>query len=108
MVFLSKILTFLSLADKDGNISLTNLGVVVCITKIAIAPTLDWQVISALLLTLLSYNSKRYTIAKATQATTQQNDALADLQERINSISATASKIQDLEQKVNGLVFKGK
>lgn len=57
--FFCKTLRFLNLVDRSCNLSITNIAVIVLITKIAMAPTLDWQTAAALLVTLLNYAHKR-------------------------------------------------
>lgn len=54
-----KVLKFLSLLDRGGNLSITNIAVIVCITKIAISPTFTITEVGALMLSLLNYAHKR-------------------------------------------------
>jgi uncharacterized membrane protein YidH (DUF202 family) len=57
---MTKILRALQIFDSSNKLSLTSIGVMVILTKIALAPTLDWATASTLLLALLSYNYKRH------------------------------------------------
>lgn len=57
---MSKVLTFLNLLDSDGNLSITNVAVIVCVTKLAIAPEFSIAEVGALLCSLLNYSHKRY------------------------------------------------
>jgi hypothetical protein len=54
-----RLLKFLSLVDRSGNLSITNIAVIVCITKIAIAPTFTVTEVGALMLSLFNYAHKR-------------------------------------------------
>lgn len=54
-----KFLTTLRLIDFDGNVSLTNIAVIVSIVKLATAPTPDFAAVGALLASLASYQTKR-------------------------------------------------
>ena len=65
---LTRAFTILKLIDDKGELSLTNLGVMTLLTKIATAPTLDWPTASGLMLTLLSYGHKRHVATKAKSA----------------------------------------
>lgn len=56
---LSAILRFFSLVDRDGNLSISNVAVIVIVARIAIAP-FDWATAAALLVSLLNYSHKRY------------------------------------------------
>ncbi len=59
----------LSLVEsRGGNLSLTNLAVMVCIVKIAIAPQISIPEIGALLLSLLNYGHKRFETNKVIKA----------------------------------------
>lgn len=65
---LIKILNFFSLLDEAGNLSITNLAVIVCVTKIATAPEFSMAEMGALIATLLNYIHKRHVIAGAPDA----------------------------------------
>lgn len=79
-------LVSLKLFDPDGTLSLTNIAVMVLIAKIATASAIDWQVVSALLITLVSYGHKRQLNAR-----------------RAADKEASSGIVQDLEQKVQEL-----
>lgn len=53
-----KILKFLSLSDYQGNLSISNIAVIIIITKMAIAP-FDWVTAASLMIALLNYSHKR-------------------------------------------------
>ena len=54
-----RLLKFLNLTDRQGNLSITNIAVIVCITKVAIAPTFTITEVGALMLSLINYAHKR-------------------------------------------------
>jgi len=55
-----KLLSFLNLLDSAGtSLSITNIALIVVITKLGMTATFDWPTASALLLTLLNYAHKR-------------------------------------------------
>ncbi len=54
-----KLLRFFNLIDNDGNLSITNVAVIVCITKMALASQFSGMDVGALLATLLNYAHKR-------------------------------------------------
>lgn len=58
------ILRFLNLLDYEGNLSISNIAVIVLITKIAVSP-LDWPTAAGLMIALLNYHGKRITIKKS-------------------------------------------
>lgn len=55
-----RILKFFNLLDSQDNLSVTNIAVIVCVTKIAIAPQFSITEVGALMVTLLNYAHKRY------------------------------------------------
>jgi len=56
---MKKILKFLNVVDREGNLSITNIAVIVLLTKIAIAPDMDWPTVGALLASMMNYMNKR-------------------------------------------------
>lgn len=55
----------------------------VILTKIAVAPTLDWATASALLLSLLSYNAKKVLLAKEKAQETAANSKIEEVEQKI-------------------------
>lgn len=82
-----RILKVLKIFDKDGTLSLTNLGVGILLYKIGTAAALDWPTASALLLSLLSYNYKRMLNAKADAAVQAEVAKLAQLEDKIQELN---------------------
>jgi aspartate-semialdehyde dehydrogenase len=69
-----KILSFLNLLDANHKLSLTNIALIVILTKIALSP-FDYAGAAILLPVLASYMHKRYTTAKATATEKAQESA---------------------------------
>lgn len=59
-----KVLDFCSLISHDKKLSITNIAVIVLITKMALAPSIDWPTTAALMLSLLNYSHKRVNVTK--------------------------------------------
>ncbi len=89
---LSKILQFFNLTDAQGNLSISNIAVIVLITKIALAPVLDWPTAAALLMSLMNYGHKRMIGAQTSPG---------------EEVEALAGQLQGLEDKVKGLLPHG-
>lgn len=53
------VLKFLNLTDDSGSLSITNVAVIVCVVKIAIAPQFSITEVGALMVSLLNYMHKR-------------------------------------------------
>ncbi len=58
-------LRFLNLLDSDGNLSITNVCVIVCVVKIVVAPQFSVTEVGALMVSLCNYAHKRSTNANA-------------------------------------------
>ena len=83
-----KILRFFNLVDRNCNLSITNIAVIVLITKMAIAP-FDWATAAGLLVTLINYSHKRYANAQAEKAAA---DAVTN--EQVSSVQAIVDQIR--------------
>lgn len=92
------LLRTLKIFDPDNTISLTNVGVMVLLTKIALAPSIDWPTTATLLLSLLSYNFKRHLNRKA-EAQAQADD---------NKLAEVVKQVQDLNQAFNVKTMLGR
>ncbi len=62
---LHRLLSFLNLLDSDGNLSITNIAVIVMVTKIALMTQMTGVDAVALVSTLLNYSHKRIVNANA-------------------------------------------
>lgn len=109
---LQRVLKFLSLTDRSHNLSVTNIAVIVIITKIAIS-AFDWPTAAALMVTLLNYSHKRVETAKVLKAQAEA-DAKAqaeaakpviDLAPVINQVNEVASKLNSVEKVVSQMTL---
>ena len=96
---LNNILNFLNLLDSNGRLSITNIAVLIVLTKIAIAPTASLTEMGALFVTLINYHMKRKTIADA-QVTPEIEDAITP------QIEQMKSKLDDALSQVSSLSLK--
>jgi hypothetical protein len=62
-----RFLTFLNLLDNSGNLSITNVAVIICLVKIAMASQFSGTEVGALVATLLNYSHKRFVNAGAAE-----------------------------------------
>lgn len=56
---MNKVLSFLNLLDDSGNLSITNIAVIVCVVKMATSAQFSGAEVGALMATLLNYIHKR-------------------------------------------------
>jgi len=91
---LLKLLKFCNLTDKDNNLSISNIAVIVVIIKIALAATLDWATAATLLMALLNYGHKRETTIKAIKEA-KKDDALSDLTSSLKNVAAKVEKYEN-------------
>jgi hypothetical protein len=68
---------------------LTNITLAVLIFKIASAPVLDWGVISAMFLALVSYNAKKGFARDRAKKSVEDTDKLVKLEAEVKSLIAT-------------------
>jgi hypothetical protein len=59
-------LTFLNLLDDSGNLSITNIAVIVTVIKMGFSAQFNGAEVGALLATLLNYAHKRFTNSQDT------------------------------------------
>lgn len=75
------------ITDPDNTLSLTNVGVMVLLTKIALAPSIDWPTTATLLLSLLSYNYKKLLRTKEKAAEVEASGQIADIEKKIAELN---------------------
>lgn len=80
---LKTLLKTLKIFDADNSLSLTSVGVMIILFKIATATSLDWATASTLLLALLSYNFKKVLLQKSKQSELTDIGKLADLEAKL-------------------------
>lgn len=95
-----KVLDFFQLSDREGNISLTNLSLIIVITKIAITP-FDWTGAAILLPVIASYMHKRVELNK--MATKEEQD-LTPLLEEIENLKANQEEMNKVATDTQKLV----
>lgn len=88
------ILTFLRLVDAhDGNLSLTNLAVIITLAKLAIAPVTSFVDVGTLFIALASYSYKK-VVNKDVQAQVEtSNDELNSLKSKLDEVESKVSAI---------------
>ena len=86
---MKKVLKFLNLIDQQGRLSITNVAVIILLAKIAIAPSIDWAVISGLLVTMINYSHKRYESNKVIPANVD-SDVLKQTIEEVRKVAEEA------------------
>ena len=59
MRYVYTFLKALQIFDQSNKLSLTSLALMVIIVKLAMAPTLDWSIITVFFISLLNYNAKK-------------------------------------------------
>lgn len=64
----SKVLSFFNLLDQAGNLSITNVAVIVCVVKMALSSQFSGMDVGALVGTLLNYAHKRQCSVTGTDA----------------------------------------
>lgn len=77
----------LKIFDADNTLSLTSVGVMVLIGKIATAPNIDWPTTASLMLALLSYNFKRKLNAEKAAAELADEKTLQSIEDKIAEIN---------------------
>lgn len=88
---LNTLLSKLRILDEQGNLSLTNIGVMVLIVKIALSSPIDWPTTASLMLALLAYRHKKHVAKKAVSANVAADSKVTEL----------AAKVEDLVTMVN-------
>lgn len=87
MINLKKLLTALKITDPDNTISLTSIGVMIILAKIAWAPALDWATAATLLLALLSYNAKKVIRSKEKVRAADDDNKLKQVEDKIAELN---------------------
>lgn len=96
------ILKFLNVVDRKGNLSITNVAVIIVVTKIALAQSVGITEAGALLITLLNYGHKRTEDAKAVKAANElQRDQDKRAEEiKVEQFSETLKKVVEVQNKI--------
>lgn len=116
MRLFKRLAKFLNLLDRGGNLSISNVAVIICITKMAIAPQVSIVDAGALLISLLNYGHKRAESNKVEKTNKEQElstlketlEKVVEVQNKITSdmseIKANSHKLQDITEQAQKLV----
>lgn len=96
MKTLFKVLRFFGLLERNNNLSITNVAVIMILTKAMIAPTFTITECGALLLALLNYAHKRYESAKVEKAEKQAAIAAVDTKPLEDAVKALQAKMEQV------------
>lgn len=98
MKFIIKTMTFLRIIDQhDGQLSISNLAVLITLGKIAFAPTASLTEAGALFVALGNYAYKKHVNKGATSE--DESSAIAA------EVAATTQKLSEIESKVSGIAM---
>ena len=93
------ILTKLRFLDEQGNLSITNVAMMVLIGKIGFAQQIDWPTVAGLLMALANYGYKRHVNSGQQTAQAEVDEALA------TKLSDFELKIKQGEEKLQELAL---
>jgi hypothetical protein len=77
----------LKVFDPDMTLSLTNIGVLVLIVKIATASTIDWPTTASLMLALLAYNHKKILRNKERATEAEAENKLKEIEQQVQDLN---------------------
>lgn len=86
MKHIPSILRALKIFDPDNSLSLTSIAMFVIIVKLALAPALDWAIITAFFITLLNYNTKKWFAKSKATKEVADKDRLSQLEDVVKSV----------------------
>ena len=108
--FFLRTLEFFRLIDKNSNLSLSNVAVMVLIFKIAYAATIDWTAVAGLMLALLNYSYKRHNESKTPKVDDSVlQEAIIEIKDDIAKVKKIADDAKDKASKIaiaSGIVTK--
>lgn len=96
-----QLFAFFQLTDDRGRLSITNIATMVVIAKIALAVSIDWGVISALLITLLNYSHKRHVGCRSVHTPPDHSEAIELLESKLDEVSKVADEAKDKASKLS-------
>jgi hypothetical protein len=101
---LKEALYFLRLTDSDGVLSITHIGCIVVLTKVALNPNPSIFDMGSLLVTLSLYYGKKHLAQNKQKITDENKQAIVDVSNKVNqSIADLATKVSQVENKTSGL-----
>lgn len=92
------LLSWLRIQDVDGLLSLTNLGVIVVLAKIAVSPNTSITELGALMVTLIGYNYKK-RLHKTSKEPLVSDKTLQELSDKVSALSLQAGIKNPLKTK---------
>ena len=90
---LKKALYFLRLTDEDNILSITNIGCIVVLTKVAMNPAPSVVDMGTLLVTLSLYFGKAHLNRNKVKVTADAAQRLSDVEDKIKGIQGVASSL---------------
>lgn len=72
--------------DEDNTISLSNIIMMVVIVKLAMAPALDWGVITTLFLALVNHNARKFNHYKSNSKSDKSKEEVAALNKKVDDL----------------------
>jgi hypothetical protein len=88
---LKEALYFLRLTDDDGLLSITHIGCIIVLTKLALNPNPSLIDMGSLLVTLSLYYGKQSMSQKHKKLTDENKQAIADLTTKVSQVADKAS-----------------
>lgn len=88
---LKEALYFLRLTDDDGLLSITHIGCIIVLTKLALNPNPSLIDMGSLLVTLSLYYGKQTMNQKHKKLTDENKQAIADLTTKVSQVADKAS-----------------
>lgn len=93
----NRILAFLNLQDSNGNLSITNLAVYAALVKAILTPGSNLEDAGILLVAILNYSHKRFTVNSNEQRTVKvENQLVVDIdqiKEELEKVKSTTSAL---------------
>jgi hypothetical protein len=97
---IARSLKFLNLLDKDSNLSISNIAVIIVLVKLAFTPSLSLIDAGTLLVTLMNYAHKRHSGSKQVQQSSEFEQSIKD------KLTEFESKLSDNESNVAAAMLK--
>lgn len=103
---MNKILSFLNLQDSNGNLSITNLAVYAALVKMMFVPGASLEDAGILLVAILNYSHKRFTVNSNEQKSVKvENQLVVDIDQIKEELAKVKSATSALSIQSG---FKGK
>lgn len=95
-----KSLKFLNLIDREGNLSISNIAVIIVLVKLTLSPVLSIVDAGMLLVTLMNYAHKRHSVSKSIKIDDNYKNEIT------TQISELSKKISDNESNVAAAMLR--